>query len=88
MKIRFHRQFKKSYKKRIASNPKLAARFKERLTLFIQNPTHPELQTHNLSGDKIHLRAFSVTGDIRVVYHQEEEDVVLFLDVGTHNQVY
>ncbi len=88
MKIRFHRQFKKSYKKRIASNAKLVARFKERLALFVENSASPELRVHNLVGEKIHLQAFSITGDIRVVYHQEAEDVVLFLDVGIHNQVY
>lgn len=87
MKVLFHRQFKKSYKKRIAPHPKLVARFTERLTLFIENPVHPELQTHHLVGEKIRLMAFSITGDIRVVYRQEK-DVVLFLDIGTHNQVY
>ena len=74
--------------KRIAPNVKLVAAFKERLALFVKDPTRPELRVHDLVGEKIHLKAFSITGDIRVVYHQEAEDVVLFLDVGTHNQVY
>ena len=88
MKVLLHRQFKKSFKKRIAPNPKPVARFTNRLMLFIEDYAHPELRTHDLVGKKIHLKAFSITGDIRVVYIQEEEDVVLFLDIGTHSQVY
>ncbi len=37
---------------------------------------------------KIELRAFSVTGDIRIVYFEINDESVLFLDIGTHNQVY
>ena len=33
------------------------------------------------------LRAFSIGGDLRVVY-QETEDRYELLDVGSHNQVY
>tara|TARA_Y100000031_G_C7996770_1_gene281753 strand:+ start:335 stop:601 length:267 start_codon:yes stop_codon:yes gene_type:complete len=88
MKVEFHKQFKKSYKKRIAPNLKLTNRFKERLELFLKNPNHPTLQNHDLVGKKLTLKAFSVTGDIRVVYALLKEDEALFLDIGTHNQVY
>jgi len=33
------------------------------------------------------LRAFSVGGDLRVVY-RETEEYYEFLDIGSHNQVY
>lgn len=88
MKVLFHRQFKKSFKKRIAQHPKLVLRFKERLGIFIENPHDPILRTHHLVGDKMDLKSFSVTGDIRVVYCEESDETALFLDVGTHNQVY
>jgi len=80
-------QFIKHYKKRIAFNAKMDQQFDERLELFIKHRQDPLLQNHVLKGDKLGLRAFSVTGDIRVVY-KETDDAYIFLDIGSHNQVY
>lgn len=54
---------------------------------FFQNPSSPLLQDHSLAGDLEGYRAFSVTGDYRVVYFKEEVTFHLY-DIGTHNQVY
>jgi len=86
--IKRHPDFKKHYKQRIASNPKLVKKTAERLKLFQENPLNPTLKDHQLRGDKVDLRAFSVTGDIRIVYLPLSEDEVLLLDIGSHNQVY
>jgi len=88
MIIEPHPSFTKSYRKRIAHSSKLVTRTKERLTLFAQNPSHPLLDDHALRGKKLQLRAFSVTGDIRIVYLPLAQNHVLLLDIGTHNQVY
>ena len=88
MIIELHSSFKKSYRKRIAPYSHLVAKTEERIVLFTQNPAHPLLQEHALRGKKLHLRAFSIAGDIRIVYLPIEKDCVLFLDIGTHNQVY
>lgn len=87
MAIFFKDSFKKAYAKRIVRNPKLNKKLKERLEIFEVNPRNSLLKTHKLSGEKKGLSAFSVTGDYRVVYYQEDEDYYL-IDVGTHNQVY
>lgn len=88
MKIELHPSFEKFYNKRIARNPKLAAKTSERIALFVKDPYHPLLLNHVLEGKKAHLRAFSVAGDIRIVYFLIGKDHALFLDIGTHNQVY
>jgi len=88
MIIEPHSSFTKSYRKRIAHSPKLVAKTKKRLTLFVQNSAHPLLDDHALSGKKLNVRAFSVTGDIRIVYLPLTHDHILLLDIGTHNQVY
>ena len=80
-------QFVKHYKKRIAPNPKLVKQFDERVEFFIKHRSAPLLRDHVLGGDKLGLRAFSIAGDIRVVY-KETGDAYIFLDVGSHNQVY
>ncbi len=88
MKIELHPDFKKSYKKRISNKPRLASKTKERIKLFQDDPNDPVLRSHQLKGAKKNLKAFSVTGNIRIVYLRISENHVVLLDIGSHNQVY
>lgn len=81
------RQFEKHYKKRIAPNQKLDSQFEERLALFLSGYNGHPLNDHALIGKLKGKRAFSITSDIRVIY-EETADTVLLLDIGAHNQVY
>lgn len=87
VKIRYVGNFIKHFNKRIEPHPNLSQKFDERIKLFLASPNHPILKDHQLKGNKISFRAFSITGDIRVVYYTKE-DFVYFVDIGTHNQVY
>ncbi|MBI2326962.1 type II toxin-antitoxin system mRNA interferase toxin, RelE/StbE family [Candidatus Curtissbacteria bacterium] len=87
MRILFHKNYLKHYRKRILPNKKLDKRLENRLELFMKDPSNPLLEDHRLTGDKKEYRAFSITGDYRVVYKKFDDTVVLY-DVGTHNQVY
>jgi addiction module RelE/StbE family toxin len=82
-----HRKFKKNFQNRILPNEKLVKQFKQRLALFMEGVRDYPLDDHILVGTMKGLRAFSVGGDIRVVY-RETEDYYELLDVGSHNQVY
>ena len=88
MKVRYHTVFKKNFKKRIASKPSLVKKFKERVRLFLTDRGNQTLHDHALIGDKITRRAFYIAGDIRVVYKLERQSLAIFLDIGSHNQVY
>ncbi len=87
MKIRYHRTFNKSYKTRISDDLKLVSQFRKRLARFIENPQDPILKDHALTGIKRTFRAFSVTGDVRVIYRKLNDGIEL-VDIGSHNQVY
>jgi len=87
MRINYTQAFLKNYSKRIANNKKLNKQFQERLQLFLANQQSPLLRSHSLVGAKKKLHSFSITGDIRVIYYRQDEEVFL-LDIGTHNQVY
>lgn len=87
MRIAYHKKFIKNFKKRFGSNQKFKEKYRDRLRLFVDDPTDPVLRDHSLIGEKISLRAFSITGDVRIVY-QQVGDQIIFLDIGTHNQVY
>jgi addiction module RelE/StbE family toxin len=86
-RIELHRSFIKNYTKRIAKDVKLRTQYAVRVDMFIAGLRAAPINDHALTGDLQGRRAFSVTADIRVVYI-ELEDKVIFLDVGTHNQVY
>ena len=88
MKIERHLNFKKSYKKQIAKNAQFVKKLEERIILFQTDPTNSILRDHKLSGEKNAFRAFSVTGDIRIIYLRISKDHVILLDIGTHSQVY
>jgi len=87
MKIYFTKNFKKTYAKRIQPHKNLEKRFEERYDLFVENPKYTQLLDHPLTGKLRGYRAFSITGDIRVVY-KIINFIAYFYDIGTHNQVY
>lgn len=88
MKISTHDSFEKAYSKRIKNNSKLVTKTKERIALFEIDPSNSILKDHALSGAKKGLRAFSITGDYRVVYKLQSNTESILIDIGTHNQVY
>lgn len=87
MEIKYHKRFLKNYRKRIASNTKLIAQVEERLEKFKENPADPILKDHKLTGEMSEYRAFSVSGDLRIVYKIIGNEIWLY-DIGSHNQVY
>ena len=87
MDIEYHRNFIRNFKKRFGSNQKIKKQYKERLRLFINNPQHPFLHDHALKRENVMLRVFSISGDVRVIYIRIGKRII-FLDIGTHNQIY
>ena len=81
--------FIKHFKARIEGHQNLESKFRERVALFLEDRQNPTLKDHKLSGRLNKHRSFSITGDYRVVYLEEEREILfLFVDIGTHNQVY
>lgn len=72
---------------RISNDKNLSFRAGKIIALFKENSQNPVLKDHALTGSKIGYRAFSVTGDVRIIYERFNGDV-RFYDIGTHNQVY
>jgi addiction module RelE/StbE family toxin len=86
-RLRRTRTFEKHFDKRIARSPKLSSQFEERLAQFLGGVRTAPINDHALTGNMDGKRAFSITADIRVIY-TETEDAFVFLDIGTHAQVY
>lgn len=86
MNIYRKKSFKKAYQKLTL---KWQEKVDETLREFAQNPYNPKLSNHSLHGELKGLRAISVAGDIRIVFEEQDNYIVVILvTVGTHNQVY
>lgn len=85
MKIKTDRTFDKNFRK---LPKKLQSSTIERIKLFLKDRNDPLLKDHALKGKMVGQRAFSVTGDYRVVYYEEDEQTAVLLRVGRHSQVY
>lgn len=88
MEVRFSRSFSKQYEK---GPSKIKSSFEKRLKLFLNNPLHPQLNNHLLTGQLAGCRSINITGDWRAIYSQINErgnPVVIFEVLGTHNQLY
>lgn len=84
MIVYLHKSFKKHYKKLTQSQKK---KFKERRDLFIQDEFDPVLNNHALKGKYQGYRSINVTGDLRIVYKREVEDII-FVAVDSHSNLY
>ena len=89
MEVSFSDSFKKAFKKRIKST-ELEAIFWDRLEIFIKDPFESKLKTHKLSGKLKDLWSFSIEYDLRVVFYfiKDKPKKAIFVDIGTHNEVY
>ena len=80
--------FKRAFKKRIAGNENAEARFWEKVEIFKIDPFDPKLRTHKLSGKLKDLWGFSIEYDLRVVLYFVDGHRAVFVDIGTHSEVY
>lgn len=60
------------------------------MELFIYDPFDSKLKTHKLSGKLKRLWSFSIEYDLRVVFFftDEKPRKAIFVDLGTHDEVY
>lgn len=85
MKIGFHRNFSKQYKK-LRKNEQ--ARVKERLALFFKDEFDPILNNHPLRGKYQGYRSINIAGDLRAIYKHWQADERIFVAVDTHSNLY
>jgi addiction module RelE/StbE family toxin len=85
MRILFHKQFSKGYKK---LPKKIQEQFKVRLKIFTDDIFDPILENHALHGKYFGLRSVNVTGDFRALYSIVDEVSVEFVLIDTHSNLY
>ena len=85
MIIILHRNFEKKF---IKLTPKLKEQFKERRNIFLEDPSHPLLNNHQLTGDRIGQWSINITGDLRAGYFFIFNIIIIFIDIDTHANLY
>jgi len=85
MIIIFSRAFKRKYKRLSLKDRK---RFDERLGLFEEDSLNPILRNHSLHGPYVKYRSIDITGDLRALYENVDGNIVCFIDIDTHNNLY
>lgn len=80
-KILYHPNFEKHYRK-LPEIIKIKAEKKEKI--FRENFQNPQLKTHKLSGRLKEFYSFSVDDSYRILFKFYESNIVIFLDIGTH----
>jgi len=89
MEVSFSDSLKKVFQKRIKST-EIENEFWNRLEIFINDPFEAKLKTHKLSGKLKDLWSFSIEYDLRVVFYftNDKPKRAVFVDIGSHNEVY
>jgi len=84
MRVKYNKKFIKMFAK---APQKIKTAFGKRLELLMQNPYHPRLEHHTLSGKYAGFKSINITGDWRALF-QEKNNRLEFLLIGTHSQLY
>jgi addiction module RelE/StbE family toxin len=86
-------KFRRAFRKFVKRNRKLQEAIEQTLEQMQQEVFDPRLGTHKLSGELYGLWACSCGYDCRIVFALEQaeqsgDEVVVLLDIGTHDEVY
>ncbi|MBI2037556.1 MAG: type II toxin-antitoxin system mRNA interferase toxin, RelE/StbE family [Candidatus Magasanikbacteria bacterium] len=84
MEVKFHKNFKKRFKK---IPVKIQEQFYQRLEVFLTDKFDKTLNNHSVGKAFPDCKSINVSGDYRAIF-QEQGDVAIFLTVGTHSELY
>ena len=85
MKPEYHKNFRKQFDK---LSIKIQDKFEEKLDLFLQNMFHLLLNNHSLSGEYEGCRSINITGEIRAIFYVKSERNIVFINIGSHSELY
>lgn len=85
--------FVRAYKRLARQDPQLRQRVEQTLQQLVDDPFHPTLHSHKLKGSLSGSWACTVAYDYRILFEFVEnpdsnEEEILLLTMGTHDEVY
>ena len=93
MKIGWTPKSIRTFKKLVRKNPQLRLLIEATLELLSEDCFNPSLQTHKLIGDLSGIWSCSIDYDYRILFEfaidpEDEEEAILLLKMGSHDEVY
>ena len=89
--VEFSQDCKQKLEKAKRENPRLFQKIRKQLVFFQQNPNHPSLRLHKLSGSKLDTWSISVDMSYRLLFYYRKTKTqmrAVFFDFGKHEEVY
>ena len=84
MQVVYKKRFEKNFKKLPL---KTRDQFYERLEIFLDNKFDIVLNNHSVDKAFPNCRSINVSGDYRAIF-MEQTDVVMFITIDTHSNLY
>jgi addiction module RelE/StbE family toxin len=83
----------RAFKRLVKRNPDLRSAIEQTLNQLSENPFHPSLQTHKLTGDLAGVWSASIDYKLRILFEfvndvESQEQSILLLNLGSHDDVY
>ena len=89
IEIRFAEGYEKKAIKFFKKHKDLYPQYKKTIEILSQNPYHPSLRLHKLQGKLSDFHSISINMKYRIVLDLIiKNDVVILIDIGSHNDVY
>ncbi|MEG4328270.1 type II toxin-antitoxin system mRNA interferase toxin, RelE/StbE family [Microcoleus sp. herbarium5] len=93
MKIGWTPKSIRTFKKLVRKNPQLRLLIEATLELLSEDCFNPSLRTHKLTGDLSGIWSCSRDYDYRILFEfvtdpEDEEEAILLLKMGSHDEVY
>ncbi len=88
-KLVITQNYNKRVKKFLKKHPDVLKRYIKAITILETNPFHPSLRLHKLKGRLDELYSISISMEYRVVIDfLIEDDKIIPIDIGNHDEVY
>lgn len=83
----------RAFKRMVKRNPDLRPAIEKTLNQLSEDPFHPSLQTHKLTGDLAGIWSASIDYKLRVLFEfvtneETQAQAILLLNLGSHDDVY
>jgi addiction module RelE/StbE family toxin len=85
MNVRFHKKFEKKFAK---LPKKIQDKFYTRLKIFTKNPYDSTLNNHPVDPEYPGWRSINITGDYRALFDIVSDDLIVFMIIGSHSELY
>lgn len=87
--ILYTENYLKRAKRFVKKHPELVSQYEKTLKLLEINPYHPSLRLHKLTEKLSELYSVSINISYRIsIYFLPEENKIIPVDVGRHDEIY